>query len=134
MRVFNDTDLFWREIRHKRSAPAPENQPAGAGALVVDTVDSGQEVPASEQAKRQAPVAKGGRPRLTVNERMKAVFDQNYEARSWTISQWQEHLGGSRAAIHATETWQTLAAAHKLAKAEAALSKQPDRRRRPKHH
>ena len=48
--------------------------------------------------------------KATVNARMFDTLHKRPEAKDWTVTQWQEHLGGTtgRATIHGTNTWKEL--------------------------
>jgi hypothetical protein len=57
-------------------------------------------------------------PKATVNMRMADEIQKNPNAMGWTITQWQQHLKCSRAAIQGTATWRSLERCRLTKKAE----------------
>ncbi|MEI8373688.1 MAG: hypothetical protein WCJ35_12745 [Planctomycetota bacterium] len=96
-------------------------------ARLIQTLPNSEEQPASTAAP-QTPVAIGKNSgKLKTNDLMILTLEKTPEAANWSISQWETNIKRSRAAIHATQQWERLAAVHKVAKVERAL--QQDRLR-----
>lgn len=68
------------------------------------------------------------KPKFTVNERMAAMIQLNWEARGWNSPKWARELKCARSTVVDTETWQDLKMAREKIKAQLAV----DRRRRPR--
>lgn len=65
---------------------------------------------ATGNVKPAAPTDDGKPKKATINARMIDALSKRPEAKDWTVTQWQEHLGGrpGRATIHGTKTWKEL--------------------------
>lgn len=59
---------------------------------------------------------KAGRPRGTVDSRMRETLQARPEAVSWSAEQWATHLKCSKGTIGATEAWETIMKAREMAK------------------
>ena len=69
------------------------------------------------EASKPSPDGKPKKP--TINARMIDTLGKRPEAKDWSVTQWQEHLGGKtgRATIHGTNTWKELEKMRTAAKA-----------------
>lgn len=82
--------------------------------------------------QKNEPATKYGRikgERITIDQRMRRVLDDQPEAEGWSITQWQETLKRSRGGIHKTKTWTGLEAARKLGKVEKRTDRHRNRRK-----
>lgn len=68
------------------------------------------EAPSTATPAKTEGDAKPKKKEPTVNARMIDTLGKRPEAKDWTVTQWQAHLGGrtGRATIHGTKTWQEL--------------------------
>jgi hypothetical protein len=103
---------------------APDENLATLLRNTLDVVRKDLELPGRRGTKKKTP------QKPTVNERMKKTMQENPESLGWSAKRWAIELKCGKSTVAETECWRSLLLVRLNNKAEAALKKQRQKKRR----